>query len=275
MGVPLLIWMKLNLLMNSDQVEVHSEIKLLAKTWYDEKGDRLPEPETRLIETTVGRVLFNRVLPEEVQFVNEKLDKGGVKDLIAEVYELCGQYMTTEVADRIKSLGFEYAMRSGTTIAVSDISIPPERKGIIEEALKQVEVVQRDFRRGLLTEQEKNEREIEIWQKTTDLVGDAVKKHMDPDGNLSTMATSGATKGGFSTISQLAGMRGLMADPSGRIIPMPIRSNFREGLDCTGILHLHARRAQRSCRYCPAYRGRGLPHPPSRGYCPGYHHQRT
>ena len=213
-----------------DQVEVHSEIKLLAKTWYDDKGDRLSEPETRIIDTTVGRVLFNRILPEEIQFVNEKLDKGGVKDLIADVYELSGQEKTTDVADKIKALGFEYAMRSGTTLAVADISIPPERKGIIDEALKRVEVVQRDFRRGLLTEQEKNEREIEIWQTTTDRVADAVKRHMDPDGNLSTMASSGATKGGFSTISQLAGMRGLMADPSGRIIPMPIRSNFREGL---------------------------------------------
>jgi len=212
------------------QVQIHTEIKLLTKTWYDDKGNRLPEPQTRVIDTTVGRVLFNRVLPEEVQFVNEKLDKGGVKDLIADVYELCGQEKTTEVADRIKAIGFEYAMKSGTTLAVADISIPPERRTIIEEALKQVELVQRDFRRGLLTEQEKNEREIEIWQETTDKVADAVKKHMDPDGNLSTMATSGATKGGFSTISQLAGMRGLMADPSGRIIPMPIRSNFREGL---------------------------------------------
>ncbi len=213
-----------------DQVEVHSEIKLLAKTWYDEKGDRLPQPETRIIETTVGRVLFNRILPSEVCFVNEKLDKGGVKDLIADVYEISGQEKTTDVADAIKTLGFEYAMRSGTTLAVADISIPPERKEIIEESLKAVELVQRDFRRGLLTEQERNEREIEIWQGTTDRVADAVKKHMDPDGNLSTMASSGATKGGFSTISQLAGMRGLMADPSGRIIPMPIRSNFREGL---------------------------------------------
>jgi DNA-directed RNA polymerase subunit beta' len=213
-----------------DQVEVHSEIKMRVMTWYDEKGDRLPQPETRIIDTTVGRALFNRILPEEVQFVNEKLDKGGVKDLIADVYEISGQEKTTDVADAIKALGFEYAMRSGTTLAVADISIPPERKEIIEESLKAVEVVQRDFRRGLLTEQERNEREIEIWQGTTDRVADAVKKHMDPDGNLSTMASSGATKGGFSTISQLAGMRGLMADPSGRIIPMPIRSNFREGL---------------------------------------------
>jgi DNA-directed RNA polymerase subunit beta' len=213
-----------------DQVEVHSEIKLRVNTWYDDKGIRLKEKQTRMIETTVGRVLFNRVLPEQVQFVNKKLDKGGVKDLIAEVYELCGQEVTTNVADAVKSIGFEYAMRSGTTLAVADITIPPERKPIIEEALKAVEVVLRDFRRGLLTEQEKNEREIQIWQETTEKVGDAVKKHMDPDGNLSTMATSGATKGGFSTISQLAGMRGLMADPSGHIIPMPIRSNFREGL---------------------------------------------
>jgi DNA-directed RNA polymerase subunit beta' len=213
-----------------DQVEVHSRIKLSALTWYKDNGDRLPAAEKRVIETTVGRVLFNRILPPEVQFTNEKLDKGGVKDLIADVYELCGQDPTTEVADRIKALGFEFAMRSGTTLAVADISIPPERKELLAGAQGQVEIVERDFRRGLLTEQEQNERIIEIWQKTTDEVADAVKKHMDPDGNLSTMASSGATKGGFSTISQLAGMRGLMADPAGRIIPLPIRSNFRQGL---------------------------------------------
>jgi DNA-directed RNA polymerase subunit beta' len=87
-----------------------------------------------VIETTVGRVLFNRILPPEVQFTNEKLDKGGVKDLIADVYELCGQDPTTEVADRIKALGFEFAMRSGTTLAVADISIPPERKDLLAGA---------------------------------------------------------------------------------------------------------------------------------------------
>ena len=216
--------------MSSTRWRCTRRIKICATTWYNDKGDRLPAAEKRVIDTTVGRVLFNRVLPPEVQFTNEKLDKGGVKDLIADVYELCGQDPTTEVADRIKSMGFEYAMRSGTTLAVADISIPPERKDLLAAAQEQVEVVERDFRRGLLTEQEQNERVIEIWQKTTDEVADAVKKHMDPDGNLSTMASSGATKGGFSTISQLAGMRGLMADPAGRIIPLPIRSNFRQGL---------------------------------------------
>jgi DNA-directed RNA polymerase subunit beta' len=212
------------------QVDVHTEIKMRVTTWYAEDGSRMSEPQTRIIDTTIGRVLFNRILPEEVQFVNHKLDKGDVKDLIAEVYELCGQEITTRVADRIKSMGFEFAMRSGTTLAVADITIPPERREIIQEALGQIEVVNRDFRRGLLTEQEKNEREINVWQETTDRVSDAVRRHMDPDGNLATMANSGATKGGYSTISQLAGMRGLMADPSGRIIPFPIRSNFREGL---------------------------------------------
>jgi DNA-directed RNA polymerase subunit beta' len=211
-------------------VEVHSRIKVRVKTWYAENGDRLAEPETRLVETTVGRVIFNRILPEDVQFVNDVLDKGGIKDLIAVVYEICGQEVTTEVADRIKDIGFEYAMRSGATLAVADITVPPEKEQIINQALQEVEAVQRDYRRGLLTEQEQNERVIEIWQQTTKDVAEAVKQYMDPNGNLATMANSGATKGGFGPISQLAGMRGLMADPAGRIIPLPIRSNFREGL---------------------------------------------
>jgi len=212
------------------QVDIHTRIKVRVTTWYDDNHNRLPQPETRLIDTTVGRVLFNRILPEKVQFNNHQLEKGGVKDLIAEVYELYGQEVTTETADEIKRIGFEYAMRSGITIAVSDITIPKEKQEIINNALKEVELVQRDFRRGLLTEQEQNERIIQIWQQTTNQVAKAVRAAMDPDGNLSTMANSGATKGGFGPISQLAGMRGLMADPAGRIIPMPIRSNFREGL---------------------------------------------
>ena len=212
------------------QVHVHSHVKLRVNTWYDDGGSRMAEPQVRMIETTVGRVLFNRILPPEVQFVNGVLEKGGVKDLIAEVYELCGPETTTNTADEVKRIGFEYAMRSGITLAVSDISVPAVKEEIIAGALKEVEVVSRDFRRGLLTEQEQNERVIQIWQKTTSDVAKAVKANMDPSGNLATMANSGATKGGFGPISQLAGMRGLMADPSGRIIPLPIRSNFREGL---------------------------------------------
>jgi DNA-directed RNA polymerase subunit beta' len=212
------------------QVEVHTKIKLYASTWYDEEGSRLPEPEKRLIETTIGRVLFNQVLPEEVQFVNYVLEKGGLKDLVAELYEIVGEAGTPDVADRIKDIGFAYATQSGYTLAVSDITVPVEKGEIISNSLQQAEGIQRDFRRGLLTEQEQNERLIEIWQKTTNDLSNIVKDTLDPNGNLASMANSGATKGGFQPISQLAGMRGLMADPSGRIIPLPIRSNFREGL---------------------------------------------
>ena len=213
-----------------EQVDIHAKVRVRLTSWYNQQNERLAQPETRLIDTTVGRVLFNRILPDQIQFVNEELDKGGVKDLIANVYDICGQEVTTDVADKVKDIGFQYAMVSGSTIAVADISIPPEKEVIIGESLVEVEGVEKDFRRGLLTEQERNERVIEIWQDTTKKVGNAVRGAMDPIGNIATMANSGATKGGFGPISQLAGMRGLMADPSGRIIPLPIISNFREGL---------------------------------------------
>jgi DNA-directed RNA polymerase subunit beta' len=212
------------------QVDIHSNIQLFARTIYDDENNYLPAPEERLLNTTIGRILFNRVLPEEIQFVNWVLDKGGLKDLIAGLYEICGEENTPEIADAIKDIGFKYATRSGYSLAVSDISVPSNKQDIIDQALQDEESVQRDFRRGLLTDQERNERVIEIWQQTTNKVADEVKKAMDPDGNLAAQAISGATKGGFGPISQLAGMRGLMADPSGRIIPLPIRSNFREGL---------------------------------------------
>jgi DNA-directed RNA polymerase subunit beta' len=212
------------------QVKVRSKVKLLIDTWYDDEGNRLSKPENKILDTTVGRVLFNAILPPEMQFVNHALDKGGVKDLIADVYEICGETITTQVADLVKDIGFQYATRSGYSIAVSDVTVPSEKPAIIEKALQEQEVIERDYRRGLLTEQELNEQIIEIWQNTNNVLADAVKKSMDPNGNIATMAVSGATKGGFGTVSQMAGMRGLMADPSGRIIPLPIRSNFREGL---------------------------------------------
>ncbi len=214
-----------------EQLDIHAKINVRVTTWYDDEGERMEAPETRIIETSVGRVLFNRVLAPEVQFVNRTLDKGGVKDLIAEVLETTDEDTTTEVADRIKDVGFKYATRSGITVAVSDITIPESKPEIIAEAMQAEQNVERDYRRGLLTTQEQNERVIEIWQKATDDIGSAVKATMDPLSNLAIQANSGAGKGGFSTISQLAGMRGMMADPSGRIIPLPIRSNFREGLN--------------------------------------------
>jgi DNA-directed RNA polymerase subunit beta' len=213
-----------------DQVKIPTKIKLLADTWYDSDGERMEAPEERVLETTVGRTIFNLALPPEVQFVNWELVKGDVKDLITEIYEYCDNDTTTRAADQIKDLGFEFATKSGYSIAVADLTIPPEKEEIVQEALEKVRSVERSFRRGLVTEQEQDERVIDIWQKTTSDVGDAVKANMDPHGNMSVMAVSGATKGGFGIVSQLTGMRGLMADPSGQIIPLPIRSSFREGL---------------------------------------------
>ncbi len=212
------------------QVDLHAHIKIQIPTWYDENNRRMKKPEVRLIETTVGRAIFNGALSEEMQFFNGELDKGGVKDLIADVYEITGPVETTNVADNIKELGFKYATQSGSTIAVADITVPPLKKELIQNALDSVDIINRDFRRGLLTEQERDEKVIEIWQDTTNKVSSAVQDNLDPLGDLATMAKSGASKGGFNSIAQLAGMRGLMADPAGRIIPMPIRSNFREGL---------------------------------------------
>ncbi len=213
------------------QVKLHSKIKFKTATWYSDDGLRLAEPETRVIDTTVGRVIFNNILPPEMQFKNLPLEKGGIKDLIAEVYQVCDQEVTTEVADLIKDVGFEYAMRSGSTIAVSDITIPERKDSFIHEADTEVSSINKQWRRGLLTEQERNDRTIEVWQNTTARIAKEVRANMDPEGNMATMANSGATKGGFGPIAQLAGMRGLMADPSGRIIRLPIKSNFREGLD--------------------------------------------
>ncbi|OGO19128.1 MAG: DNA-directed RNA polymerase subunit beta', partial [Chloroflexi bacterium RBG_16_48_8] len=212
------------------QVDVHTPIKLVTDTWYGENHERLSEPKRNLIETTVGRVLFNRILPPEMQFVNRTLAKGEIQDLVAEIYNLLREEGTPAVVDAIKDIGFSFATRSGTTIAISDITVPPTKQGIISQTLEAAEAVRNDYQRGLLTEQEQNERIIELWQQTTSTVASEVRKYMDPAGNLSTMAISGATKGGFGPISQLAGMRGLMADPAGRIIPLPIRSSFRDGL---------------------------------------------
>jgi DNA-directed RNA polymerase subunit beta' len=212
------------------QVKIHTRIKLRVNTWYSDNGDRLPSAETRIIDTTVGRAIFNDILSDTMKFINMTLDKGGVRDLISEIYDREGLDETTRIADSVKDIGFRYATQSGSTLAVSDITVPPEKKEYIDEALVAVEEIQRAYNRGLTSEAEQNKNIIDVWQATTEKVGKAVKKHLDPDGNLSTMALSGATKGGFSPISQMAGMRGLVADPSGRVIPMPIRSNFREGL---------------------------------------------
>jgi DNA-directed RNA polymerase subunit beta' len=214
------------------QIDLHAKIKLSIETHFDDESSRYEEEDSRrrLVDTTVGRALFNRILPNKMQYVNMLLDKANLQDLVSRCYAIIGQDATTEVVDEIKNLGFKYATKSGTTIAVGDITVPKAKAKIVNRTEEEVADLEKQYQRGLLTEQEKTDATIELWQAARKELEQEVKDGLDPNGNLSVMAMSGATKGGFTPISQLAGMRGLMADPAGRIIPLPIRSNFREGL---------------------------------------------
>ena len=213
-------------------IDLHAKIKLLVDTYFDDDGQLYEDEEVRrrVVETSAGRVIFNRTLPPEMRFVNNVLDKGGVNDLVNRVYRRAGSDATILMVDAVKNLGFSYATRSGISIAVSDLEVPEKRTGILSDARKRVDEIDRQFRRGLLTEDEQYQRTIETWNSAKDNVEDAVRDAMNPKGPVTMMALSGSTKGGFGPITQLAGMRGLMADPQGRIIKVPIQSNFRQGL---------------------------------------------
>ena len=187
-------------------------------------------PKERLMRTTVGRIIFNRALPEELWYVNELLDRKGVDNVVARCYKHLGRGLTAQLVDNIKDIGFRFATRSGITIAISDINVPEKKAEILERTTAEVERAEQQYRRGLITEEELYNKTVELWTRATDEVTDAVKDLLSPIEGLGAMARSGATKGGINPVRQLAGMRGLMADPNGRIIPLPIRSNFREGL---------------------------------------------
>ncbi len=192
----------------------------------------LPDEETPtgMIDTTVGRVIFNYYLPAKVRFINKLLDKKILSDFVATVYQRLGPEGTPDVVDTIKNIGFYFATRSGMTIAVSDIHVPPNKTEIVNRTADEADKVERQYRRGLITEDERYNKVVELWTHATDELTKEVQRLLDPREGLGAMSHSGATKGGVQPIRQLAGMRGLMADPSGRIIPLPIRSNFREGL---------------------------------------------
>ncbi|HEY8476532.1 MAG TPA: DNA-directed RNA polymerase subunit beta', partial [Chloroflexota bacterium] len=189
------------------------------------------------LETTVGRIVFNetinRVLREagveELPFNNDMMDKGSLKKLVADLIRRYGNQVTAKVLDALKELGFRYATVSGLTIAISDIRIPEQKEAILAEADAEVARIEREYRRGLITDEERYNEIIEVWTRAKDRLTEAVRETMDPYGSLFMMAQSGA-KGNIQQIAQMAGMRGLMADPSGRIIELPIRSSFRGGL---------------------------------------------
>jgi DNA-directed RNA polymerase subunit beta' len=192
----------------------------------------------QFVETTPGRVIFNdRVKldldPDPVanfQITNCVIDKKNLGSLVGRCARTHTVAKTAEILDQIKRLGFRFATQSGTTIAIDDVTIPPEKKAILDEAEKHVEQVEEQFKRGLITSDERYQRFIDIWTKAKENVTEAMIKGLDRINPVYMMSTSGA-RGNTSQLAQLAGMRGLMTDPSGRIIDLPIRANFREGLN--------------------------------------------
>jgi DNA-directed RNA polymerase subunit beta' len=183
----------------------------------------------QLIETTVGRILFNEALPEEIPFVNEILDSKALKAVVQDCYRLLGMDRTAEVVDQIKNIGFRYATKSGVTMSVSEIKVPEEKTQILLDAEKRVQEINEQYQMGLITEQERYDATVDVWNTATEQVTSVIQQRLPEYGSVFLMATSGA-KGNIAQIRQMAGMRGLMSDPSGRIIELPIKSNFREGL---------------------------------------------
>ncbi len=180
------------------------------------------------VKTSVGRIIFNEVLPPVLGFYNKIIDKSGLKQIVTECCKLLRDEDTAIVLDKIKQLGFRYATKSGITIAINDIKVPQSKPKLLEEAEERVAIIETQYHRGLITEDEKYNSIVGAWMETTDKVTSAVSESLDRYGSIYMMATSGA-KGNMSQITQMAGMRGLMTDPSGKIIEFPIKSSLREG----------------------------------------------
>jgi DNA-directed RNA polymerase subunit beta' len=181
------------------------------------------------IKTSVGRIIFNDVLPKELGFYNDTVSKSTLKWVVTECNKLLSDEDMAAVMDRIKEIGFRYATKSGTTIAMSDIEVPAAKEQLLKEAEEKTAVIESQYNRGLITEDERYNEIVNVWMETNDKVGEATSDALDPQGSIYMMATSGA-KGNITQIRQMAGMRGLMTNPSGMIIDFPIKASFREGL---------------------------------------------
>lgn len=189
--------------------------------------------EGKIIETTPGRLIFNQVMPKGYVYINRTLGDKETNKIIADVYEKFGPGITVVMLDEIKRLGYRYATLFAPTISIDDIRVSPQKEGLVNDANKEVEKADMEYRKGIITNEERRKKVIEIWTKTNDRITDGMFKELEKDQGgfnpVFVMAASGA-RGSKQQIRQLAGMRGLMAKPSGEIIELAIRSNFREGL---------------------------------------------
>ncbi|HEY7702792.1 MAG TPA: DNA-directed RNA polymerase subunit beta', partial [Candidatus Limnocylindrales bacterium] len=205
--------------------QLHEVIDVEVQTW-DAETEQL-RPERR--RTTVGRVIFNQIVPDQLRFHDTVMKRSDLKELVDRCYRDLGAEETAHLVDGIKSVGFEFATRGGMTIGLFDIEIPKDKATRLETADERVAEIDRQFQRGLITEDERYEQVVDVWKETTDDLSNEMMKSLDPSGPVTMMTASGA-RGNKGNIGQLGAMRGLMADPSGRIIDVPVRSNFREGM---------------------------------------------
>ncbi len=183
----------------------------------------------KLIETSVGRTIFNEVIPDSLDYYNEVIDKKKLGNIVYDCYRMEGNAVTAEMLDGMKRIGYKYSTRAGISVGVTDFEPPVEKAQILKEADLVVDAIEADFQIGLITEDERHAQVVDIWNQATDDVTNALRDSLSEDNPVYMMATSGA-RGNFQQIRQLAGMRGLMADPQGKIIDLPIKANFREGL---------------------------------------------
>jgi DNA-directed RNA polymerase subunit beta' len=219
-------------------ISLHQKIRVKRKV-FNGKGEEVEG----VISTTLGRCLFNEILPQDLGFVKRETDedylkfevdfhvgKKGLKQILEKVINNHGATKTAEVLDNIKAMGYKFSTRAAMTVSISDMTVPEAKKTILAEAEKTVDQITKHFRRGFLTDEERYKEVIETWQEADNQITTALLGGLDKYNNIFMMADSGA-RGSDKQIKQLAGMRGLMADTTGKTIELPIKSNFREGLD--------------------------------------------
>ena len=219
-------------------VTLHSRIKVrVTKTMPD--GTK----KTGTVESTLGRFIFNEIIPQDLGFVDREKEgnelvlevdfhvgKKQLKQILEKVINTHGASATAEVLDHVKSMGYKLSTRAAMTVSISDMTVPPQKPELIARAQSTVDKITRNFKRGLITEEERYKEVVETWKETDDELTEALLTGLDKYNNIFMMADSGA-RGSDKQIKQLAGMRGLMADTTGHTIELPIKSNFREGLD--------------------------------------------
>lgn len=222
----------------NESLTLHSRITVrMTKTMPD------GEVVTGMVESTLGRFIFNEILPQDLGFVDRskeenklKLEvdfhvgKKGLKQILEKVINIHGATKTAEVLDDIKSMGYKYSTRAAMTVSISDMTVPEKKPELIQKAQDTVDRITKNYKRGLITEEERYKEVVETWKETDDILTKELLDGLDKYNNIFMMADSGA-RGSDKQIKQLAGMRGLMADTTGRTIELPIKSNFREGLD--------------------------------------------